>query len=70
MGYKKTSDLSDFELNEQIVIQKQGIANRQICSPVRLNNLLDERIRRNEAKIALVNAELNQMTNQSAPLAK
>jgi len=68
MAYKKTANLTDSELDEQIAIQKQGIANKQICSPVRLNNLLDERIQRSQSKIALAKAELNQMASQPIAL--
>lgn len=70
MAYRKTADLSDKELDEQIAIEKQGIDNKQICSPVRFNNLLDERIRRTQSKIVLAKAELNQMTDQPTALEK
>ena len=45
MAYKKTANLTDSELDEQVAIQEQGIADKRICTPIRLNNLLDERIR-------------------------
>ena len=70
MAYKKIANLTDTELDEQIVIQEQGIANKQICSPIRLNNLLNERIRRCELKIAIAKAELNQNQSQSDTLEK
>lgn len=70
MAYKKTANLTDSELDEQIAIQKQGIAEKRICSPIRLNNLLNERIRRSETKIALAKAELNQMASQPIALRK
>jgi hypothetical protein len=70
MAYKKTANLNDSELDEQIAIQEQGIADKRICTPIRLNNLLDERIRRCELKIAIAKAELNQMTSRPTPLEK
>ena len=62
MTYTKTANLTDAELDKQIAIQEQGIADKRICTPTRLNNLLGERIRRCETKIAITQAELNQMT--------
>lgn len=61
MAYKKIADLSDSELDEQIAAQEEGIRNKQIHSSGRLNNLLNERIRRCEFKIALLKAELKGM---------
>ena len=65
MAYKKIASLTDLELDEQIAAQEQGIANKQICSPIRLNNLLNERIRRCELKIAVIRAELKGMANNN-----
>lgn len=70
MAYRKTADLTDSELDEQIGIERQEIEDKKICSPVRFNNLLDERIRRSQSKIAVMRAELNQATSQSDALQK
>lgn len=65
MAYKRLANLTDDELNEQIVIQEQGINNKEIFSSIRLRNLLTERIRRYDLKLAMLKAELNGMNNQN-----
>jgi len=61
MTYKKIANLTDQELNEEIAIQEKGITEKRVFTRIRINNLLNESVRRYEFKIAVAKAELRGM---------